>query len=193
MGLRSVPFLQATPRGSRACRAMNRLWVERLLLVVLGIGLTLVVVEVGLRVGRFVLHQVGYRATRAEDVEGRVILCVGDSHTYGTSIPRAHAYPAQLQTYLDRVDPEGRYTVVNRGVPGMNSSQVAHVLPSWLRQNRPDFVVVWVGSNNWWNREDPAQLRTFEVERSALDRALSWSRLYRSCSSRPTRSKAAGC
>ena len=158
---------------------MNRLWAKRLILIVLGIGLGLVAIEAALRVGRFTLHQTGHRANWAEDVEGRVILCVGDSHTYATSIPREHAYPAQLQAYLDRVDPEGRYTVVNRGVPGMNSSQLAYVLPSWLRQYRPDFVVVWVGANNIWNREDPAQLRSSEVERSGIGRALSWSLLYR--------------
>jgi len=120
----------------------------------------------------------GHRADELAEAEGRRILCVGDSHTYGTSVPRAESYPAQLEAYLNRVDPEGRYRVVNRGLPGMNSAQLAGLLPRWLGQSDPEFVVVWIGANNWWNRaQDP--MAAASGAGGGLRRLLAGSRLLR--------------
>jgi lysophospholipase L1-like esterase len=158
---------------------MGRLAVKRLLLVLFSLVLGAALLEVGLRVTRATLHRIGYRAAGFEETGGRIVLCVGDSHTYGTAIPRDQAYPAQLEGYLNRVDPDGAYAVINRGVPGMNAAQVAHVLPSWLRQYRPDLVVVWAGANNAWNREDPGRIRSSVPRQSALGRAMAHSLVYR--------------
>jgi lysophospholipase L1-like esterase len=104
------------------------------------------------------------------------ILCVGDSHTYGVMVERGESYPARLQQILDRREP-GLHAVVNRGVPGMNTSQLRNRVPGWLDYYRPDLLIVWAGVNNAWN--------TAELDRppsalwSAVDRALLGSRLYR--------------
>ncbi len=104
------------------------------------------------------------------------ILSVGDSHTYGSFIPPQFAYPAQLESQLDALEPT-KYSVINRGVPGMNTRQVRNRLPVWLSRYRPDIVIVWAGINNSWN--------TSEMDRdsgSLLARVqglATYSRLYR--------------
>ena len=45
-----------------------------------------------------------------------VVLCVGDSHTYGLGVEPHEAYPEQLQAVLDSIAPD-RYTVINAGIP----------------------------------------------------------------------------
>lgn len=132
-----------------------------------------VFLEIGLRVASAALRHLGSRSDEAPLDGGRRVLCVGDSHTYGSAVPREGAYPAQLQAYLNRVDPEGRYTVINRGAPGMNSAQAAHLLPWLLRRDDPDIVVLWAGINDAWNRDDP------EGGEAGLERFVGWSRLYR--------------
>jgi lysophospholipase L1-like esterase len=80
-----------------------------------------------------------------------VILCVGDSHTYGAGLDAKDSYPAQLETALSRRHPSHEFHVLNLGVPGLNSAKVAARLEQNLLQWRPDLVVVWVGHNNTWN------------------------------------------
>jgi lysophospholipase L1-like esterase len=111
----------------------------------------LVLLEGGLRIAALT---VGPRALQADGAGGRrTILCLGDSHTYGVFYPAADAYPGQLQSVLDSRTP-GRYRVLNLGLPGMNSSEIAARLTAWLDQYQPYAVVVACGINNFWNRSD---------------------------------------
>lgn len=147
-------------------------------LLLLGCALALVGLEAALQVASVATRALGHRAEDLGGAAGRRILCVGDSHTYGTSVTRAESYPAQLEATLNRVDPEGRYRVVNRGVPGMNSTQLAGLLPLWLGQVEPDLAVVWIGANNGWNRaRDP--MRADAGEGGLLPDLLARSRLLR--------------
>lgn len=77
------------------------------------------------------------------------ILCVGDSHTYGIWVDPQDTYPARLRRHLARW-PEP-VVVLNAGVPGMNSSQVAQVLPEMLERFAPDVLLVMVGVADFWN------------------------------------------
>jgi lysophospholipase L1-like esterase len=109
------------------------------------------VLEVGLRIGAAF---VGPRAIAlVEAGREKIILCLGDSNTYGAYYDAADAYPGQLQALIDRRAP-GRYRVLNLGLPGMNSSEIAARLPEWLDRWRPSAVVVSAGINNLWNRTD---------------------------------------
>jgi lysophospholipase L1-like esterase len=147
-------------------------------LVLFGVLAALLLLEVGLRAAGAVVRSVGRRDAVPVEAGDRVVLCVGDSHTYGAPLPREDAYPFQLQERLAQLSPDPPWKVINRGIPGMNSAQVAALLEGWLRSDRPRIVVVWVGANNWWNREDPAGLRA-GGRRSAWRALLEASRLYR--------------
>ena len=126
--------------------------------------------ELALQVAAFF---VGPRALVASAPgEEEVILCLGDSNTYGVFYAQEKAYPAQLQSVLDSRAP-GRYRTLNLGLPGMNSSQVASRLEGWIDRYRPRIVVVSVGINNYWNLSDTG------AERSGGGPLLDRSRLYR--------------
>jgi lysophospholipase L1-like esterase len=96
---------------------------------------------------------VGPRSQALPAGSGAVVLTVGDSHTFGVYYPPEESYPGRLQAHLDARAPDA-YRVVNRGLPGMNSSQVVTRMPGWAERYRPRFVVVCVGINNLWNRTD---------------------------------------
>jgi hypothetical protein len=87
--------------------------------------LSLVLIEVALNLGAALVTDRSGGGWRP-GAEIRV-LAVGDSHTYGGSVPRGQDYPHQLQRFLDAADP-GVYSVVNVGVPGFNTSQVRNRL-----------------------------------------------------------------
>jgi len=104
------------------------------------------------------------------------ILCVGDSHTWGSGVEREEAYPAQLQIFLDEQEP-GAYSVINLGLPGLSTTQLRRRVPDWLSRYQPDLMIIWAGANNAWNtaelEEGPSTLRAW------LDRQLIRTRLYR--------------
>ena len=81
------------------------------------------------------------------------VLALGDSHTWGSGVERAYAYPGQLQRVLDEREP-GVYSVINRGLPGMSTTQLRHRFALLLSRYRPDAVVIWCGANNRWNHAE---------------------------------------
>ncbi|HUT52500.1 MAG TPA: GDSL-type esterase/lipase family protein [bacterium] len=88
------------------------------------------------------------------DPAASVILCLGDSHTYGAGVAADEAYPARLQAMLAA---KGyRVNVVNLGAPGTNTSEIRRRLPQWLASYHPAAVIVLASVNNGWNRRDMA-------------------------------------
>lgn len=83
-----------------------------------------------------------------------VILCVGDSHTYGVKVPPEDSYPGQLQALFDKNGYQ--VNVVNAGVPGQNTSELRRGLPDLLGRYRPRIVVILICANNDWNLHDMA-------------------------------------
>jgi len=81
-----------------------------------------------------------------------VILCLGDSHTYGVKVEPDESYPGQLQELLEENGYEAE--VINAGVPGQNTSELRRRLPDLLDRYNPTVVVIMVAANNEWNRKD---------------------------------------
>lgn len=131
-----------------------RRWRRRLLLAVL----LIVGLELALQLAApLVQRAMGGRGGPPSPDAAFTVLCVGDSNTYGLHLPRAYAYPSQLQARLARRF-EREVSVVNRGVPGHSAAQVAEHLPEDLRATDPDVVVALAGINDTWNttgREGP--------------------------------------
>src|SRR5262245_37472860 len=104
--------------------------------------------ELVLQIAAFVV----WRKARPVDVQlqtnEKVILCVGDSYTYGmgsSSIEKS--YPGQLQNIL------GKGTkVINRGWPGQNSADVAEHIKGMLVEYKPSIVFILVGENDRWSQ-----------------------------------------
>ncbi len=130
----------------------RRRWPRRLL----GALLLLVLLELALQAAAPLLQRLmSRRDTLASPTGSLVVLCVGDSNTYGLHLPHAFAYPAQLQARLAARSARP-VTVSNRGVPGQNSAQVAAALAEDLRDTRADLVIVLAGTNDTWNTDAEA-------------------------------------
>jgi lysophospholipase L1-like esterase len=78
----------------------------------------------------------------------------------------ADTYPARLQRKLSRWPQE--VTVLNAGVPGMNSSQIAAAFPQMLDRFQPSAVLLMVGVADFWN------LDSFDAEDYSGWRWLLW-------------------
>jgi hypothetical protein len=144
---------------------------RRLLEAVGVLLLTLLLLEGGLQIAALLVPRLLTRAAEPSG-DGLRILCVGDSHTYGAGAALVESYPRLLHENLARRNPGHTFEVLNLGVPGMNSSQVANRIEGWIDELDPDLVIVWVGVNNPWNAAETTGA-------NALHRLLSASRLFR--------------
>ncbi len=139
-----------------AARTRNArpIWVK----LVFGVTFSLFLLEGLLQGARYVnrnwIHPMTFGDS--EGREQKVIVCVGDSHTWGWGVhPHLSSYPVRLQQLLNQGDPHGPYRVENLGFPGFNTEQVRDRLERRLQGPRPDLVLVLAGFNNSWN---PAQV-----------------------------------
>ena len=126
-------------------RRFSRVW-----LVVVALVGSLVAMELVLQAGALVVGALAGQRAITEG-EGAVILCVGDSHTFGLPLPEEESYPSQLQGALDERHGAGTFRVVNLGIPSVNSDFVLNRLERQIVQLDPVVVIVWVGINNLWN------------------------------------------
>src|SRR5262249_1140746 len=97
-----------------------------------------------------------HRAAPREESSGapgnaeQVILCVGDSFTYGLGAKSQDgAYPAHLERQLKSRGHASR--VINSGWPGLNSLQALQKIQSLLAEVKPDLVCIMLGRNDGWS------------------------------------------
>ena len=102
---------------------------------------------------------------RNETCIKNIILCVGDSHTYGLGATDKMDYPSQLSARLNIGSSDGKWCVENRGIPGANSSIAVNTALQFFNENnqKPRVVIFCAGGNNLWNTQDarifPEQIR----------------------------------
>ncbi|MFT5283871.1 MAG: lysophospholipase L1-like esterase [Planctomycetota bacterium] len=103
------------------------------------------------------------------------ILCLGGSTTYGTATSESrYSYPAQLETMLNSVAPEGiRYQVGNCGVPGYLSNDSLINLQLRLLDYEPDALLIYHAAND----SRPIQARGFKSDYSHLRKPWSEEKL----------------
>ena len=105
-----------------------------------------------------------------EPVAGRrVLLCLGDSTTFGWRVEGPDAYPAKLQTRLNGAA-NPAWTVINAGVPGYSSFQLRLLAEQLVPRWKPEVVVICVGNNEAWpaDRSD----RQIDAERAVSGRLV---------------------
>jgi lysophospholipase L1-like esterase len=127
-------------------RSLRRiaLWTT---VVAVGLVLALATIEVGFRLAGLAMRQDPAHALADSD-DRFVVLCAGDSHTWGLG----RGYPAAL---ADRLSARSaHYRVLNLGVPASTTASWRRWLPDYEDRFHPRVVVFWAGINNWWNRAD---------------------------------------
>ncbi len=121
---------------------------QRLALIAFGLGLALLVIELGLRLGGAALwrqqHTLNAVPTKL-DPDRVVVLCIGESTT---ALGGRDAYPRQLQKILERRDPDHDFVVLNEGRAATTSSLILQRLPKLLKTYRPDVVISMMGVND---------------------------------------------
>ncbi len=127
-----------------------RLVLKKTAAAAAGLLLVLCVLEAALRIS-------GWMSTRRAGADLRtktgnrdafVILCLGDSFTYGCEAPEGRGYPQQLEEQFARRLPGRRVIVVNRGVPCANTRVMIENLPAQIARIRPDLITVLAGVGN---------------------------------------------
>jgi len=106
--------------------------------------------------GTYTINSLGFRGlepneTKSTDV--RRVVCLGESTTFGWGVSDALAYPCQLETQLNRLDPQHRrWEVVNAGVTNYSTYQGGILAQRWLPRWKPDVVLF----NYSWADHQPA-------------------------------------
>ncbi len=117
-------------------------------LVAAGIAGGLILTEAGLRFyGVYFRHSKA--AVAASAAAKAKILCVGDSFTFGMGAPKGSGYPSHLQEILDLKYGIGTYGVINEGIPGQNSSELADRIDLLLEEYKPEVLLILTGANNY--------------------------------------------
>lgn len=122
---------------------------QKAALIMTGIVLSVLVVECTLRISGFIYlfaqellnkpsgNRPGLRQYR--------ILCLGESTT---ACEGDTAYPRQLEGILNQKIPGTQFKVINKGVPGINTSGILGELEDNLRKYRPNMVIAMMGIND---------------------------------------------
>ncbi len=121
--------------------------------IVFGIGIVicLLILEVALRVVGGIYADISESDIGKSKQGVTTILCTGDSFTFGIGAPRDLSYPAQLEKLLNQAAAGKKYSVINRGWPGQNSTQFLKRFDKYLRQFQPDIVTILIGAQNLGN------------------------------------------
>ncbi len=81
-----------------------------------------------------------------------VIVCFGDSLTYGTGADGDNGYPVQLSRMLGR-------PVINAGIPGDTTAGALNRLETDVLAHQPGYVLLTLGANDLRHRMSPAETR----------------------------------
>lgn len=120
---------------------------QKALLAALGILLFIGLLEIILRLGGFI-YQVSQEQRNLSSIRQRGeyrIMCLGESTTAGGE----DSYPAQLEAILNQRNIGIKFSVINKGVTGTNSSLILSRLEENLDKYKPDIVIAMMGSNDW--------------------------------------------
>jgi tetratricopeptide (TPR) repeat protein len=117
--------------------------MQKIFLIFLGILLSLVLLELGLRSGGFIISSIQeFRNRISIQKRGAFrILCLGESTTAGQ-------YPFILEEILNQHNLGIKFSVIDRGIPGTNTSVILSQLESNLNKYKPDMVITMMGIND---------------------------------------------
>ncbi|MDP3041910.1 MAG: tetratricopeptide repeat protein [Candidatus Omnitrophota bacterium] len=116
---------------------------QRVCLIILGLFLSLVILEIGLRAGGFVLLSLQEYKNRLSLKQKGVyrIMCIGESTTQGQ-------YPGFLEEILNQHNTGIKFSVIDKGIVDTNTVVLLSQLEGNLDTYKPDMVVAMMGNND---------------------------------------------
>ncbi len=124
----------------------NRMSIrEKISLIIFGVLLCFILLEIGLRLGGFILLSLQeYRNKATIQKKGTYrIMCLGESTTAGGT----DSYPSQLEEILNQRNAGIKFSVINKGVSGTTSFCILSNLEDNLSKYKPDMIVTMMGIN----------------------------------------------
>lgn len=120
---------------------------QKVLLAFFGLFLTVILLEVGLRLGGFMFLSFQERSNRVSlnQSDSFRILCLGESTT---ALGGDHSYPRQLENILNSRHKDIRFSVINKGIPSMTTTQIVANLGKHLDEYKPQMVMIMMGIND---------------------------------------------
>lgn len=116
---------------------------QKIILVLFGFFLFFVLLEACLRLGGFILLSIQeYGNLQSAKQKGAYrILCLGESTTQGK-------YPKFLEQALNKNNIGVRFSVIDKGIAGTNTTVILSNIESYLTEYHPDMVVTMMGVND---------------------------------------------
>jgi lysophospholipase L1-like esterase len=127
---------------------MLNLLSKKIPLILLGL-LLIALLEVSLSLTGKVFLYTRTPSTTPPDSEN-LILCMGDSHTFGVGTSHEYSYPKQLEAVLNLNNPKTSFSVVNLGIPGNSTREQVRRVSRFLTKNRADLIILLTGRNNYY-------------------------------------------
>lgn len=151
---------------------------KRFAYAILIIVTAICLIESGLRIGGYIVLKLNpplNSITKIKDKSKVVILCLGDSYTFGIGAAYQYSYPRQLERILNERFSGSSYEVYNLGIPGSNSSQLVNNMQDNVDKYDPDILIVMTGRNDTWNLTDATSV----LVSSKIDLALTRLKIYK--------------
>ena len=126
------------------------IWAEiiaRALAIIFQLAVCLFLLELGLRLAGFVVLSLQERRNSASIQQKGAyrIMCLGESTTAAGGI---NSYPSQLQDIINRRKIGVTFSVINKGVPGIHTSDIVNRLGANLEAYQPDMVISMMGAGD---------------------------------------------
>ena len=120
---------------------------QKFFLLIFSLFLAVIILELGLRLGGFVLLSLQeYRNRISLREKGTYrILCLGESTTEAGGVD---SYPSQLQEILNERKIGEKFSVINKGLSGITTEGIVSQLKGNLDKYNPDMVIVMMGIND---------------------------------------------
>jgi tetratricopeptide (TPR) repeat protein len=116
---------------------------QKIILIIFGLFLTAVILEVGLRLGGFILLslQESKNSASLKQKDSYRILCLGESTTQ-------RQWPPILEDILNQSNIGVKLSVIDKGLSGTTTSVILTGLKSNLNAYQPDMVITMMGAND---------------------------------------------
>jgi len=84
--------------------------------------------------------------------EGRRVVAMGGSSTFGYYSRDDYTYPSIMQSYLNEPGKTTeRYEVINVGIPHMQTRHIVKMLGAEVLSFKPDVITLYIGCNDTWH------------------------------------------